>query len=72
MTRASALTGPASSLIDSRVEPQSFWEDEEDRVVVDVHQVVRDADGNLVSDQQVQHVYVIHDDLVQRMDVREG
>ena len=57
-------------VIDSRVEPTGFSEDEEGRIVVDVHQVVHDPDGNLLADEQVQHVYTFRDGLVQRMDIR--
>ena len=58
-------------VIDSHVEPVGFSEDDEGRVVVDVHQVVRDTDGNLISDGHVQHVYTVRDGLVERMDIRE-
>ena len=57
-------------LIDSRVEPVGFAEDEEGRVVVDVDQVVRDLDGALLSEQRVQHVYTLRDGLIARMDIR--
>ncbi len=58
-------------LIDSRVEPIGFSEDEQGRIVVDVHQVVRDTAGALISDQNVQHVYTLRDGLIERMDVRD-
>jgi hypothetical protein len=58
-------------LIDSHVEPLRFTPDDEGRIVVDVHQVVRDLDGNLVSEQDVQHVYTLRDGLIERMDIRE-
>jgi hypothetical protein len=57
-------------LIDSHVEPMAFGEDDEGRIVVDVHQVVRDTAGELISDQNVQHVYTLRDGLIERMDVR--
>ncbi len=41
------------------------------RVVVDVHQVVRDLAGSVVVDQMVQHVYSIRDGLIERMDIRQ-
>src|SRR5262245_43923861 len=47
------------SMIDPRVEPRRFATD--DRVVVDVHQVVRDRAGTIVTDQMVQHVYDLED-----------
>lgn len=59
-------------LINPHVEPQSFQPDESGRVIVDVHQVVRDLDGKLMVDQIVQHVYTIEHGLIQRMDIRES
>jgi hypothetical protein len=58
--------------IDPRVEPLRFTPDSEGRMVVDVHQVVRDRDGTLLFDGRVQHVYTLRDGLVVRMDVRES
>jgi len=58
--------------IDPHVEPEGFATDAEGRVVVDVHQVVRDPEGNLLADARVQHVYSFRDGLVERMDVRAG
>jgi hypothetical protein len=57
--------------MDPRVEPQAISEDEQGRIVVDVHQVVRDLDGGLIADQRVQHVYTIDDGLIVRMDIRD-
>jgi hypothetical protein len=57
-------------MIDSRVEPRAMAA-EDDRVVVDVHQVVRDLEGSLVSEGDVQHVYSFRDGLVSRMEIRE-
>jgi hypothetical protein len=41
-------------------------------MVVAVHQVVRDLEGNLMVDQMVQHVYTFADGLIQRMDIQEA
>ncbi len=57
--------------IDSRVEPRGFETDSSGRVVVDVHQVVRDPDGELLSEGAVQHVYSIRDGLIERMEIVE-
>src|SRR6266542_1960381 len=43
-------------LIDSHVEPWRFAVDDEGRIVVDVHQAVRDLAGNPISEGEVQHV----------------
>jgi hypothetical protein len=53
------------------VDPIAFTADGEGRVVVDVHQVVRTLEGELISEGEVQHVYTIRDGLVERMDIRE-
>lgn len=57
---------------DPRVEPQAFSEDELGRIVVDVHQVVRDLDGDVIADQNVQHIYTISAGLIARMDIRNA
>ena len=58
-------------MIDSHVEPVGFVSDADGRVVVDVHQVVRDLDGELLSDGLVQHVYTFRNGLVTHMEIRE-
>ncbi len=57
-------------VVDSHVDPIRFNEDAEGRVKVEVHQVVRDLDGNVTSDVLVDHLYGFRDGLVDRMDVR--
>lgn len=57
--------------IDPRVEPMAFKTDADKRVVVDVHQTVRDLAGKVLSDQMVQHVYTMEDGLVRRMEIRK-
>lgn len=54
--------------IHSQVDPEAFTESG-DRVAVTVHQVVRDLDGNILSDGTVSHVYTLQDGLVARMDI---
>jgi hypothetical protein len=56
--------------IDPRVEPCGFTIDGAGRIVVDVHQVVRDPGGALLADRMVQHVYVLVDGLIRRMEIR--
>jgi hypothetical protein len=56
-------------LIDSHVEPVGFERDDQGRIVVDVHQVVRDLEGSVLSDGRVRHVYTLRDGLVSRMDI---
>lgn len=56
-------------LIDSHVEPVGFERDDQGRIVVEVHQVVRDLEGSVLSDGRVRHVYTLRDGLVSRMDI---
>lgn len=56
--------------ISGRVEPQSFEEDPDGSITVDVHQVVHDArSGELLTDTRVCHRYRMEDGLIVRMDV---
>lgn len=57
-------------LVDSHVEPMRFSADEDGRVVIDVHQVVRDLAGSVIKDGMVQHVYLIEDGLIKSMEIR--
>jgi len=38
---------------------------------VKVHQLVKDLEGNVLSDTEVWHEYIIEDGLIERMDIRE-
>jgi hypothetical protein len=58
------------SVIDPHVEPRRFGIDETGRLVVDVHQVIRDRAGTVIADQMVQHVYVVQDGLIRSMEIR--
>jgi ketosteroid isomerase-like protein len=58
-------------ILDPHVDPISLAADEEDRIVVEVHQVVRDVSGKLLLDRMVEHVYSIEAGLVRSMQIRE-
>jgi ketosteroid isomerase-like protein len=60
------------SLIDPRVEPLNFEEDGIGRVIVKVHQVVRDLDGSVIADRMVRHAYAFEDDLIKSMEIKEA
>jgi hypothetical protein len=57
--------------IDPHVEPVGFTAGGDGRVVVDVHQVVRDLAGAVTADQRVQHVYEFRDGLIAHMEIRK-
>jgi ketosteroid isomerase-like protein len=56
-------------LIDSHVDPLGFTELPDGRIAVDVHQLVRDLDGNVLSEERLAHVYTLRDGLIARMDI---
>jgi hypothetical protein len=58
-------------LINSHVEPIDLSADESGCIVVKVHQVVRDLAGNVLSDGMVEHIYLIEDSLIKRMEIRK-
>lgn len=58
------------SMIDSKVTPKGFVTEPDGRIAVEVHQVVRDLQGNLLADETVQHVYRLANGLIQSMEIR--
>ena len=58
-------------LLNPRVDPVGIEADSEGRIVVDVHQVIRDLAGTVLFDRNVQHIYHMKDGLILRMDIRE-
>jgi ketosteroid isomerase-like protein len=58
------------AMIDPHVEPVEFSVGPQGKVVVEVHQIVRNLQGNVLSDQMVGHVFWIENGLVKRFDIR--
>jgi hypothetical protein len=58
-------------ILDPQVEPKKFATDSTGRVVVEVHQVVRDLTGKELLNRMVEHVYSIEGGLIQNMEIRE-
>jgi nuclear transport factor 2 (NTF2) superfamily protein len=57
--------------VDPRVEPVGFSTSSEgEKVIVEVHQIVRDRQGNVIVDQMVGHIFQIENGLVKRFDIR--
>jgi len=57
------------AILDPHVDPLEIEEDEAGRLVVEVHQVVRDLEGTVLVDTIVHHAYRFADGLIQRMDI---
>jgi ribosomal protein S18 acetylase RimI-like enzyme len=58
-------------LIDSRVEPQRIEQRPDGQLAVTVHQVVRDRTGKVISENTVEHRYVISEGLIERVDIHD-
>ena len=59
------------AIMDPHVEPVEISPGGKGEVVVKVHQVVRDLEGNLLADKLVTHVFQMRDGLIQRFDIRD-
>jgi hypothetical protein len=57
-------------MIDPHVEPTEFSIRPEGEVIIEVHQVVRDLNGNLLTDKMVDHMFRIENGLIKRFDIR--
>lgn len=57
------------SEIDARVEPVAFYPEADGRILVDVHQVVRDLEGAVLADEHVGHRFTIKQGLIQGMEI---
>jgi nuclear transport factor 2 (NTF2) superfamily protein len=60
------------AMVDPHVEPVGFSKGPEGEIVVEVHQVVRDLNGQQLQDQMVGHIFRIEDGLVRRFDIRDA
>jgi hypothetical protein len=56
-------------MLDPHVEPVKMEGDAQGRAVVEVRQVVRDLNGQVLLDTTVHHAYTIREGLIVRMDI---
>ena len=59
------------AIVDPHVEPLEISPNGKGKVVVKVHQVVRDIRGNLLADRVVIHVFQVRNGLIERFDIRD-
>ena len=57
---------------DPHVEPIEVTDREVGRTEVKVHQLVKNRNGDILSDQTLLHVFIIANGLIERMDIGEG
>jgi ketosteroid isomerase-like protein len=58
------------AMIDPHVEPTAFFISPEGGVVIEIHQVVRDLNGNLLTNKMVGHMFRIENGLIKHFDIR--
>jgi hypothetical protein len=58
------------SVIDPHVEPQKIWQADDGSFVVDVHQVVKNRQGDILIDKSVQHAFRIESGRVKQFDIQ--
>jgi hypothetical protein len=58
------------SEIDPHVEPVSFHQETDERILVNVHQVVRNLASTILADMHVGHRFTLANGLIQAMEVR--
>jgi ketosteroid isomerase-like protein len=59
------------TMIDGKVEPEEISRTDDGRVAVEVHQVVRSLDGELLADERVTHIFTFDDGEITRFDIGE-
>lgn len=59
------------NMIDPRVEPLGFTNDEQGNIVVEVRQVVRDLQGDIIADEVIHHAYLVMQGVIKRMEIRK-
>lgn len=59
------------TMVDPRVDPRGVTEADDGRMAVEVHQLIRDLDGNVLSEGEVRHIYTIENGLIARMDIEK-
>lgn len=57
--------------IDPIVEPVTFKEIEHGQIDVEVHQIAKDLQGNVLFDGIVRHIYTIEDGLIKSMEIEK-
>ena len=58
-------------MINPHVDPVKIEADGHGRVIVNVHQVIRELNGKIMFDRMVEHIYSFEDGLVRGMEINE-
>lgn len=58
--------------LNPNAQPVSFKENANGEIEVEVHQLVKDMEGTVISDGIVKHVYIIENDLIKSMKIESS
>ena len=58
-------------LINPHVQPLDFRIEEDGRITVIAHLIIRNLDGAVIVDENVKHTYLIEDGVIRKMDIGE-
>jgi hypothetical protein len=58
------------TLVDPHADPLRIDDDDDGRLIVAVHQIVRNRSGLVVAERFVEHAYLVEDGLIRRMEIR--
>lgn len=58
--------------IDPTVEPLGFTERQDGQIEVEVHQIAKDLEGNILFDGKVKHIYSIENGLITNMEIEKA
>jgi len=57
--------------LNPKVEPVSFKERQDGQIEVEVHQIAKDLQGNVLFDGMVRHIYTIDSGLIKNMEIEK-
>jgi hypothetical protein len=58
------------TVVDPHADPLRIDDDDDGRLIVAVHQIVRNRSGLVVAERFVEHAYLVEDGLIRRMEIR--
>lgn len=58
-------------VLDPTVEPVGFKERPDGQIEVEVHQIAKDLEGNLLFEGKVKHIYAIENGLIKNMEIEK-
>ena len=57
--------------LNPNVQPVSFTEKADGQIIVEVHQLAKDMQGNVIFDGIIKHIYTLENDLIKTMEIEK-